>query len=81
MPMPSKTVTSVANVCNRSAEWVRYHADRGNIPCVKTRIGNRTVRLPIRNIPCVKTRIGNRTVRLFDEKALRVAKKLAGGAP
>ena len=46
---PTKTVTNVANVCNRSAEWVRYHADRGNIPCVQAKIGNRSIRLFDRN--------------------------------
>lgn len=45
MSTPNKTVSNVANLCNRSAEWVRYHADRGQIPCTRTRIGNKQIRL------------------------------------
>ena len=45
MGISTKTVTNVANHCNRSAEWVRYHADRGNIPYVRAKFGSRTVRL------------------------------------
>ena len=45
MSNPTNTVSTVANLCNRSAEWVRYHADRGNIPCVQAKIGNRSIRL------------------------------------
>ena len=45
MTKSTKTVTNVANHCNRSAEWVRYHADRGNIPFVQAKIGSRSVRL------------------------------------
>ena len=39
------TATIIANACDMSTEWVRYHADRGRIPHVRARMGKREVRI------------------------------------
>ncbi len=39
------TATNIANACSRSAEWVRYNADRGRIPFTWARMGTKGVRI------------------------------------
>ena len=39
------TATNIANACDMSTEWVRYHADRGRIPHARARMGKREVRI------------------------------------